>query len=121
MRSRPSSPHDSLLFLCSAVLKLLDTMTKVETNPPSPCVRIWSRRNSAGLAPTIPEDLYHLIKKAVSVRKHLDVNRKDFDAKYRLRLIEARIHRLSRHFKTSKALPPTWRYESKNAAALVSA
>ena len=72
-----------------------------------------------GLAPAIPEDLYHLIKKAVSVRKHLDVNRKDFDAKYRLRLIEARIHRLSRHFKISKALPPTWRYESKNAAALV--
>lgn len=60
-----------------------------------------------------------MIKKAVSVRKHLEANRKDFDAKYRLRLIEARIHRLSRHFKTAKTLPPTWRYESKNAAALV--
>jgi hypothetical protein len=31
----------------------------------------------AGLAPEIPEDLYHLIKKAVSVRKHLERNRKD--------------------------------------------
>lgn len=30
-----------------------------------------------GLAPEIPEDLYHLIKKAVSVRKHLERNRKD--------------------------------------------
>jgi small subunit ribosomal protein S13e len=29
-----------------------------------------------GLAPQIPEDLYHLIKKAVSVRKHLERNRK---------------------------------------------
>lgn len=77
------------------------------------------RISTIGLAPTIPEDLYHLIKKAVSVRKHLDSNRKDFDAKYRLRLIEARIHRLSRHFKVSKVLPPTWKYESKNAAALV--
>jgi ribosomal protein S15P/S13E len=33
------------------------------------------------LAPTIPEDLYHLIKKAVSVRKHLERNRTDRDSK----------------------------------------
>lgn len=72
-----------------------------------------------GLAPSIPEDLYHLIKKAVSVHNHLDKNRKDFDAKYRLRLIEARIHRLSRHFKAAKSLPPTWKYDSKSASALV--
>ncbi len=28
-----------------------------------------------GLAPDLPEDLYHLIKKAVAMRKHLDVRR----------------------------------------------
>lgn len=28
-----------------------------------------------GLAPAIPEDLYHLIKKAVFIRKHLERNR----------------------------------------------
>jgi ribosomal protein S15P/S13E len=38
---------------------------------------------SNGLAPSIPEDLYHLIKKAVSIRKHLERNRKDMDAKFR--------------------------------------
>lgn len=31
---------------------------------------------SQGLAPQIPEDLYHLIKKAVQMRKHLERNRK---------------------------------------------
>lgn len=31
----------------------------------------------SGLAPQIPEDLYHLIKKAVTVRKHLERNRHD--------------------------------------------
>lgn len=31
-----------------------------------------------GLAPEIPEDLYHLIKKAVAIRKHLERNRKVF-------------------------------------------
>jgi len=29
-----------------------------------------------GLASEIPEDLYHMIKKAVSIRKHLERNRK---------------------------------------------
>ena len=28
------------------------------------------------LAPAIPEDLYHLVKKAVSIRRHLERNRK---------------------------------------------
>lgn len=37
-----------------------------------------------GLAPSIPEDLYMLIKKAVAVRKHLERNRKDRDSKFRL-------------------------------------
>ncbi|KAG6408088.1 hypothetical protein SASPL_131091 [Salvia splendens] len=49
-----------------------------------------------GLAPEIPEDLYHLIKKAVAIRKHLERNRKDKDSKFRLILVESRIHRLAR-------------------------
>jgi len=32
-----------------------------------------------GLASEIPEDLYHMIKKAVSIRKHLERNRKVVD------------------------------------------
>jgi len=80
-------------------------------------LRILKKR---GMAPTIPEDLYHLIKKAVSVRKHLERNRQDRDSKFRLILIEARIHRLSRYYKLSKRLPTTWRYESSTASALVS-
>ncbi len=37
----------------------------------------------------------------------------------RLILIESRIHRLSRYYKTVGALPPTWRYESATASTLV--
>lgn len=29
-----------------------------------------------GMAPDLPEDLYHLIKKAVNIRKHMERNRK---------------------------------------------
>ena len=71
------------------------------------------------IAPELPEDLYHLIKKAVNIRKHLDRNHKDTDSKFRLILIESRIHRLARYYKTSKVLAPTWKYESATASALV--
>lgn len=54
-----------------------------------------------GLAPEIPEDLYHMIKKAVSMRKHLEKNRKDVDGKFRLILVESRIHRLARYYKVA--------------------
>jgi len=72
-----------------------------------------------GLAPSLPEDMYHLIKKAVNVRKHLDTNRKDKDSKFRLILIESRIHRLARYYKRARQLPPNWKYESSTASALV--
>ena len=73
-----------------------------------------------GLAPSIPEDLYHLIKKAVSVRRHLERSRKDKDAKFRLILIESRIHRLTRYYKLNRVLPANWKYDSANAATLIS-
>merc|ERR1711939_485956 len=73
-----------------------------------------------GLAPKLPEDLYHLIKKAVAMRKHLERNRKDRDSKFRLILVESRIHRLARYYKTKRVLPPNWKYESSTASALVS-
>ncbi|KAA6365192.1 MAG: putative 40S ribosomal protein S13 [Streblomastix strix] len=72
-----------------------------------------------GLAPELPEDLYCLIKKAVSMHKHLERFRKDKDSKYRLILIESRIHRLARYYKRSKKLPPTWKYQAGTASALV--
>ncbi|KAI0113994.1 40S ribosomal protein S13 [Nemania sp. FL0031] len=62
-------------------------------------------------------DLYMLIKKAVSVRKHLERNRKDKDAKFRLILVESRIHRLARY--TVGVLPPTWKYASATASTIV--
>eukprot|EP00992_Anisonema_acinus_P014959 TRINITY_DN9542_c0_g1_i1.p1 TRINITY_DN9542_c0_g1~~TRINITY_DN9542_c0_g1_i1.p1 ORF type:complete len:152 (+),score=20.88 TRINITY_DN9542_c0_g1_i1:76-531(+) len=72
-----------------------------------------------GLAPQIPEDLYFLIKKAVNIRKHLEKSRKDKDAKFRMVLVESRIHRLARYYKRVKQLPPTWKYESATASTLV--
>merc|ERR1712146_817564 len=72
-----------------------------------------------GLAPTIPEDLYMLVKKAVAIRKHLEKNRKDKDSKYRLILTESRIHRLARYYKTTKVIPPNWKFEAQSASAML--
>ncbi|KAG2008784.1 40S ribosomal protein S13 [Coprinopsis cinerea AmutBmut pab1-1] len=74
---------------------------------------------SQGLGPSIPEDLWHLIKKAVAVRKHLEVNRKDMDSKFRLILIESRIHRLARYYKSKQQIPPTFKYDSATASTLI--
>ena len=62
-----------------------------------------------GLGPKLPEDLYHLVKKAVTVRKHLERNRKDKDSKFRLILIESRVHRLARYYRRTNQLPPNWK------------
>lgn len=66
-----------------------------------------------------PTNRNSLIKKAVSVRKHLERMRKDKDAKFRLILIESRIHRLARYYKRVGQLPPNWKYDSATASTLV--
>ncbi|EHB18035.1 40S ribosomal protein S13 [Heterocephalus glaber] len=47
---------------------------------------------SKGLAPELPENLYHLIKKAAATQKHLEKNRMEKDAKFHLILTESQIH-----------------------------
>merc|ERR1712006_51391 len=51
--------------------------------------------------------------------QHLEKNRKDKDSKFRLILIESRIHRLARYYRLPKMLPANFKYESANAAALI--
>ena len=67
----------------------------------------------AELAPTIPEDLGNLLKKAARLAVHLEKNRKDLHNKRALQLIEAKIHKLSKYYKREGILPPNWKYEPK--------
>ncbi|CAB1109638.1 unnamed protein product [Ectocarpus sp. CCAP 1310/34] len=59
------------------------------------------------------------ILRAVAVRKHLERARSDKDSKFRLILIESRIHRQARYYRTNRKLPANWKYESSSASALV--
>jgi small subunit ribosomal protein S15 len=70
---------------------------------------------SAGLAPSMPEDLSNLIKKAQSLTVHMEKNKKDLHNKRSLQVIEARIYKLSRYYKRKGVLPPKWKYEAKVA------
>ena len=98
------------------ILRDSNGIAQVKSVTGSKVLRILKK---AGLAPEIPEDLYMLIKKAVAVRKHLERSKKDKDSKFRLILIESRIHRLARYYRLSKKLPASWKYESATASTMV--
>jgi small subunit ribosomal protein S15 len=71
---------------------------------------------AAGLAPSMPEDLANLMKKAQSLSVHIDKNKKDLHNKRSMQVIEARIHKLSRYYKRKGVLPRKWKYEAKIAS-----
>jgi len=72
----------------------------------------------AGLAPSLPEDLEALLKKAARLRVHLEKNKKDLHNNRSLQIIEARIHKLSRYYKREGTLPSDWKYKAKSVALI---
>lgn len=72
------------------------------------------RENS--LAPSMPEDLTSLLKKAESLALHLEKNRSDLYNRRALQLIEAKIHKLSRYYKHEGLMAQSWKYEPKIAS-----
>src|SRR5512139_4252802 len=71
---------------------------------------------AADLAPSMPEDLSDLIRKAQAMAVHMDKNKKDLHNKRNMQVIEARIHKLSRYYKREGVLPKNWKYEAKVAS-----
>jgi len=67
----------------------------------------------AELAPSMPEDLGNLLKKADSLAAHYEKNKKDVNNKRALQMIEAKIHKISRYYKSVGVLPKNWKYEAK--------
>ena len=67
------------------------------------------------LDPEIPEDLQNLIRKAVNLRKHLGQHKKDKHNQRGLQLIESKILRLTKYYKSTGRLPTGWRYEPEKA------
>jgi small subunit ribosomal protein S15 len=70
------------------------------------------------LAPSFPEDLEILMRKASHLYVHLDKNKMDLNNKRALQIIEAKIHKLARYYKRKGILPPDWKYEAKVASLI---
>ena len=68
-----------------------------------------------GLAPKIPEDLFNLMKRAVNLRKHLEVHKKDKHSRRGLELIESKIRRLAKYYIRKGKLPKDWKYDPEKA------
>ncbi|HDN74201.1 30S ribosomal protein S15 [Archaeoglobales archaeon ex4484_92] len=64
-----------------------------------------------GVEMKYPEDLKALIKRALRLRKHLEVHKKDKHNRRGLQLIEAKIWRLSNYYKEKGVLPKDWKYD----------
>ena len=64
------------------------------------------------LVPEIPEDLNNIVLKAVNLQKHLKENKNDNRNIRSLELIEAKVHRLSTHYKKEGILQKKWKYKS---------
>ena len=122
----PSSVSELILKLAKKGLTPSQIGTLLRDQHGIPQVRFLNGKKilrilkKGGAAPEIPEDLYYMIKKALSIRKHMEKNRKDKDSKYRLILLESRIHRLTRYYRRTKQVAPLWRYEHATASALIS-
>ncbi|KAI5149771.1 small subunit ribosomal protein S13e [Enteropsectra breve] len=65
------------------------------------------------VAAAIPDDLQSLINRSANIKLHLTGNNKDNDAKYRLNLINSRLHRLVRYYKEKSILPANWKLSAK--------
>jgi len=56
------------------------------------------------ILPELPEDLTALIKKAISIKKHMEINKKDEKARFGLLLTESKIKRLTKYYQRAKPL-----------------
>jgi small subunit ribosomal protein S15 len=67
----------------------------------------------------LPEELANLIRKALSIRKHLETNHKDLSSKKGLQRTESKIYRLIKYYKKKKVLAPDFKYDVERIRTLV--
>lgn len=72
-----------------------------------------------GLYPEYPEDLLNLMKRAVNLRKHMQANPKDLHNKRGLQMIESKVRRLVKYYKSQNILDVSWRYDPEKAKLIV--
>lgn len=67
----------------------------------------------------LPEELANLVRKALSIRKHLETNHKDLEAKKGLNRNESKIYRLIKYYKKKNVLAPDFKYDPEKIRTLI--
>ena len=63
------------------------------------------------LSPKLPEDVTFLARKAVIIRRHLEENKKDLEARKGLNRTEAKIRRLIKYYRKTGVLARDFKYD----------
>jgi len=67
----------------------------------------------------LPEELSNLVKKALNIRKHMEVNHKDLQGKKGLQRTESKIYRLIKYYKKKKKLAQDFKYDPEKIRTLI--
>jgi small subunit ribosomal protein S15 len=78
--------------------------------------QILKEKNLLG---ALPEDLNSLIKRAIKIRKHLEINKHDMAAKRGLEITDSKIMKLAKYYKNSGRISREWKYDPKSASITV--
>ena len=71
------------------------------------------------LAPDIPDDLLALLKRSITISKHMEKNHKDQPGKRGLDLTQSKIRRLIKYYKNAGKLPQDWTYDQEKIRLLI--
>jgi len=69
--------------------------------------------------PHMPEDMLNMLKKAVTLREHLEKNKADKHSKKGLDNLESKIRRLGKYYSREGVLPEDWKYNAEQAKLIV--
>lgn len=86
--------------------------------------QIYKKRLNAvlkenGFKSELPQDLLDLLKRAITLRRHIEKNHNDIHNKTALARVEAKIWRLGNYYKNSKVLPSDWKYDPVKVALII--
>lgn len=71
------------------------------------------------VGPALPEDVANLMRKAININNHISENRGDVSNKRSLQLVESKLRRLERYYKSNGVLPKDWKYSIKTAELML--
>ena len=64
------------------------------------------------MKPSMPEDLEKLVRRAQHLQGHLKTHKGDRKNVRSLELLEAKVHRLAKYYKSKGTIPQNWKYSA---------